>query len=54
MRFAAVREANMLQAQLVAAIAAARTTTVLDALAKAVWSGMAGGHLSEEAAREGR
>ena len=40
----------MLQAQLVAAIAAARTTTVLDALAKAVWSGMAGGHLSEEAA----
>src|SRR4051794_13936913 len=42
----------MLQAQLVAATAAARTTTVLDALARAIWSGLAGGHLTEEQAQE--
>jgi hypothetical protein len=40
------------QVQLPAAIAAARTTTVLDALAKAVWSALDGGHLPETAAQE--
>lgn len=41
----------MLASQLAAAISAARTTAVLDALAKATWSGHAGGHLSDEEAQ---
>src|SRR4051812_3503995 len=41
---------TMLEHSLPAAIAAARTTVVLDALAKAVWSALAGGHISEQAA----
>src|SRR4051794_9029281 len=37
----------MLQHQLAAAIAAAQTPSVLDALARATWSALAGGHLTE-------
>jgi hypothetical protein len=41
----------MLQAQLVAAIAAAQTLTVFDALSRAIWSALAGGHISEHDAQ---
>ena len=41
----------MLASQLAAAISAARTPAVLDALSKAVWSGLAGGHLNDDQAQ---
>jgi hypothetical protein len=41
----------MLASQLAAAISAARTTAVLDALAKATWSSHSGGHLSDDEAQ---
>jgi hypothetical protein len=42
---------QMLATQLAAAISLARTTPVLDALSKAIWSGLANGHLTEDEAQ---
>jgi hypothetical protein len=42
----------MLAMQLAAAIPLAQTSAVLDALSRATWSGLAGGHLSEAQAQE--